>query len=99
MNTDTNTNMNTLTIISPLRPQYTACGTYLVGRVEVANEEFRIEADLDKTWFSVIDENSRQESCVIEDGCIVFRSGEWVTDKWTDADWDAMNLHVAQAKA
>ena len=76
-----------------------SCGPVLRGQVEVAGEEFRIEGDLDKTWFSVIDENSRQESCVIEDGYIVFKSGEWVTEKWTDADWDAMNLHVAQAKA
>lgn len=96
---NTNTNMNTLTITSPLRPQHTACGTYFVGRVEVAGEEFRIESDLDKTWFSVIDDNSRQESCVIEDGYIIFKSGEWVTEKWTDADWASMNLHVAQAKA
>lgn len=91
--------MNTLTITSPLRPRQTSLGTYLVGMVEVAGEEFRIESDLDKTWFSVIDNHSRQESCVIEDGYIVHAGGEWITEQWTDEDWDTMNLHVAQAKA
>jgi len=95
----TNTNMNTLTITSPLRPQQTSLGTYFVGRVEVANEEFRIEGDLDKAWLNIIDSHSRQESCVIEDGYIVHEGGEWITEEWTDADWASMNLHVAQAKA
>ena len=91
--------MKTLTIASPLRPQHTACGLYFVGRVKVAGEEFRIEGDLDKAWLNIIGDDGRQESCVIEDGYIVHEGGEWITEHWTDEDWDAMNLHVAQAKA
>lgn len=70
-----------------------------MGRVEVAGEEFRIEGDLDKAWLNIIGDDGRQESCVIEDGYIVHEGGEWITEHWTDEDWDAMNLHVAQAKA
>jgi len=91
--------MNTMTITSQFRPQQTSLGTYFVGRVKVAGEEFRIEGDLNKAWLNIIDSHSRQESCVIEDGYIIHEGGEWITEQWTDADWNAMNLHVAQAKA
>lgn len=91
--------MTTLKIDCPIRPNWTSHGNCLKGIVEVAGETFRIEADLDKTWLNIIDDNSRQESCVIEDGYIVFKSGEWVTEKWTDADWDAMNKYVAQVNS
>lgn len=91
--------MTTLKIDCPIRKNWTSHGNYLKGIVEVAGEPFRIEADLDKTWLNIIDDNSRQESCVIEDGCIISKSGEWVTEKWTDADWDALNRYVAQVNS
>lgn len=92
--------MKTLTILSPLHETMSSCGPVLRGYVEVAGEEFQIEADLEKTWLNILDDNSRQESCLIdEDGDILSEGGEWVTEKWTDEDWKSLNLHVAQAKA
>ena len=82
--------------IADLKPTVTACGTFLVGTVEVAGKEFRIEADIEKTWLSIIDDDSRQESCVIdEDGDVISESGECVTDEWTDADWSDLTKFAA----
>lgn len=94
--------MNTLSTVSKLQivfPLRNNGQDYLGGMVEVAGEAFRIKGDLAKTWLNIIDADGRQESCVIEDGYIVHESGEWVTEHWTDEDWKAMNLHLAQAKA
>jgi hypothetical protein len=77
-----------MTTLKPLKNQATSCGNFLVGAVEVQGKEYRIEADLELTWLSIIDGESRQESCVIdEDGDVISDSGECVTNDWTDEDW------------
>jgi len=83
-------------ILAPLKPQVTACGTYRVGRIEVAGQEFRIETDRNRTWLSIIDEQGRQESCVIDaDADVISESGEHVTTDWTDSDWSDLTKFAA----
>lgn len=77
-----------MTILKPLRNQLTSCGNYLIGHVEVSGREYRIETDLDKTWLNIIDDESRQESCLIDErGEVVTDSGEYITQDWNDQDW------------
>jgi hypothetical protein len=84
--------MNT---IEPLKKQVTSCGAFLIGRIETHGKGYRIEADLEKTWLSILDEESRQESCLIDaDGAVISDSGEYVTDGWTDKDWHELNDYV-----
>lgn len=87
--------MNTIT---PLKNRITACGNCLIGNVEVHGKEYRIEADLEKTWLSIIDEESRHESCLIDDdGDVISDSGEYITDGWTDKDWQELRDYVVKA--
>jgi hypothetical protein len=84
-----------MTTLKPLKNQVTSCGNYLIGAVEVQGKEYRIEADLALTWLSIIDGESRQESCLIdEDGDVVSDSGECVTSDWSDEDWKQLTAYA-----
>jgi hypothetical protein len=57
----------------------------------------RLEMNTEKTWLQIIDDESRCESCVIdEDGDVISESGEVVTD-WLDYDWHIVRDAVANA--
>lgn len=84
-----------MTTLKPLTNQVTSCGNFLIGAVKVNEQEYRIEADLEKTWLSIIDGEGRQESCLIdEDGDVVSDSGECVTEDWSDEDWRHLTTYA-----
>lgn len=86
-----------MTTLKPLTSQVTSCGNYFIGAVEVKGKEYRIEADLEKTWLSIIDGESRQESCVIDEvGDVLSDGGECVTGDWSDEDWKALTSYAAK---
>ena len=84
-----------MTPVKPLKNQLTSCGNFLIGHVEVNGNEYRIETDLEKTWLSIIDDEGRQESCIIDaDGDVITDSGEYVTQDWSDEDWKALTAYA-----
>lgn len=84
-----------MTTLSKLNEMAGSCGNYLRGTVEVAGKEFRIEADVNKTWLNIIDQDSRTESCVIdEDGDVISESGEHVTQDWSPDDWRELTKYA-----
>lgn len=84
-------------IITPLKKTVTSCGTYLIGHVEVNGKQYRLEADIDLTWLNIIDDDGRQESCLIdEEGNVISDSGEYITQDWTDVDWKSLNTCAAK---
>lgn len=84
-----------MTTLNPLTNQVASCGNYLIGAVKVNEQEYRIEADLEKTWLSVIDAEGRQESFLIdEDGDVVSNSGECVTGDWSNEDWKQLTAYA-----
>lgn len=84
-----------MTTLKPLKNQVTSMGSFLIGEVKVNEQDFRIEADAEKTWLSIIDGEGRQESCLIdEDGDVVSDSGECVTGEWSDEDWKQLTAYA-----
>lgn len=84
-----------MNLIKPFKNQVTSCGNFLVGQIEVAGQEFRIEANLELTWLSIIDDEGRQESCLIDaEGDVISDSGECVTEAWSAQEWKELTLYA-----
>ncbi len=81
--------------MSPLSTVMSSCGSILRGHFSVNGAEYRAEADESLSWLNVIDEDSRCMSCQIdEDKDVIFDSGEYLADGWTDEDWQELNNFV-----
>lgn len=72
----------------------TACGNVLRGRVELGGKEFQIEINLAKTHLQIINENSECETFTIGADGITAEDGEFITGKWSDADWTALTSYI-----
>jgi hypothetical protein len=84
-----------MTIVSELHEVVTAHGNALRGNIEVGGKEFRIETDEEKTHIQIIDNDSCCETGEIdEDGDVIAKGGECVTQNWTSDDWTELTKFV-----
>ncbi len=80
-------------------PQATACGEVLRAEATIAGLAFWFEMDLARTWLHVIAADGKHEEFTIDgDGDVVATGADWVTEKWTDADFSALTIAVHAAK-
>jgi hypothetical protein len=85
----------TFQTVSQLSTVMSSCGVILRGRFSVNGVEYRAEADENLSWLNVIDDDSRCMSFQIdEDKDVIFDSGEYLADSWTDEDWQELTNFV-----